>query len=279
MSDLQHHILLGPQHLAGNGGLGRYVFLPGDRSRAAAIATAFTEHEVVENPRGLTAHLGRLTLGGATVDALSISSGMGTASTEIVLHELIAAGARRIVRVGSCGTLDPNLRPGQVAILSGAVRDELASRHIAPVEFPAVSHPAAVQSMVEGARAAGLAEEAFLGIGHTKASLYAREFGHGPRGAENKAYGHLLSRCGAIASDMEAAMLFIQASAASAGAASTVGAGNAAVPVQAACVLGVYGGDDSDMKLDPAKCRLADERAIAVARHGILAWARADGVL
>ena len=278
MSDLQHHILLGPQHLEGNGDLGRYVFLPGDRSRAASIAAGFEDHEVVENPRGLTAHLGTLVLEGARVAVLSISSGMGTASTEIVMHELIAAGARRIVRVGSCGALDPHLRPGQVAILSGAVRDELASRHLAPVEFPAVSHPTAVQSMVPGARVAGLGAESFLGVGHTKASLYAREFGHGPRGAENRAYGHLLSRCGAIASDMEAAMLFIQASAASAGRASTVGAGNHAVPVQAACVLGVYGGDDSDMKLDPALCRLADARAIAVARHGIVAWARADGV-
>jgi uridine phosphorylase len=279
VSDLQHHILLGPEHLAGNGGLGRYVFLPGDRSRAASIASSFEDHEVVENPRGLTAHLGRLVVGGEAVDALSISSGMGTASTEIVLHELISAGARRVVRVGSCGALDPNLRPGQVAILSGAVRDEMASRHIAPVEFPAVSHPTAVHSMVLGARAAGLGAEAFLGIGHTKASLYAREFGHGPRGDENRAYGHLLSRCGAIASDMEAALLFIRASAASAGSASTVGAGNASVPVQAACVLGVYGGDDSDMKLDPALCRLADQRAIAVAKHGIVSWARADGVL
>lgn len=279
MSELQHHILLGARHLAGNGGIGRYVFLPGDRSRAARIAEGFTEVEVVDNPRGLTAHLGRLSLDGTSVDVLSISSGMGTASTEIVMHELMAAGARRIVRVGSCGAMDPGLRPGQVAILSGAVRDELASRHIAPVEFPAVCHPIAVASMMEGARMAGIEEESFVGIGHTKASLYAREFGHGPRGDENRAYGHLLSRAGAIASDMEAAMLFIQASAASAGAARPLGAGNAAVPVQAACVLGVYGGDDSDMKLDPALCRLADQRAIAVASHGIVAWARMDGVI
>ncbi len=279
MSDLQHHILLGRQHLAGNGGLGRYVFLPGDRSRAASIASDFDDVVVVDNPRGLTAHLGTLTMDGASVDVLSISSGMGTASTEIVLHELIEAGARRVVRVGSCGAMDPNLRPGQVVILSGAVRDELASRHIAPVEFPAVSHPTAVRSMHLGAQTAGLAQEAFVGIGHTKASLYAREFGHGPRGEENKAYGHLLSRAGAIASDMEAAMLFVRASAASAGRASPVGAGNAAVPVQAACVLGVYGGDDSDMRLDPDMCRLADQRAIAVAEHGVIAWARADGVI
>lgn len=276
MSELQHHIRLDESHLAGNDGLGRTVFLPGDRSRAAAIAEHFEDVTVVDNPRGLTAHLGTVRLDGASVDVLSISSGMGPGSAEIVVHELIAAGARRIVRVGSCGTLDPNLKPGHVAILTAAVRDEMATNHMAPPEFPAVSHPTAVQSMVDGARAAGLAEYAFVGIGHTKASLYAREFGHGPRGRDNKAYGELLARCGAITSDMEASVLFVLANAASAGHAASVAAGNAAVPVQAACVLGVYGGDDSDMHLDPAICRLADERAIRTTLRGVVAWARRD---
>ena len=209
---------------------------------------------------------------------LSISSGMGPGSTEVVVHELIAAGARRIVRVGSAGSMNPAVPAGAVAILSGAVRDELASRHVAPVEVPAVSHPAAVQAMVAGARAAGLGEHAFLGVGQTKASIYAREFGHGPRGEENKAYGRLLARCGVIASDMEASVLFMLAQAASAATASPLAAGNAAVPVQAACVLGIYGADDSDMDLDPTVCALADDRAIAVTVEGALAWADADGL-
>jgi uridine phosphorylase len=276
VSELQHHIRLDGSHLAGNAGLGRTVFLPGDRSRAAAIAEHFEDVTVVDNPRGLTAHLGVLRVDGESVDVLAISSGMGPGSAEIVVTELIAAGARRIVRVGSCGTLDPNLKPGQVAIVTGAVRDEQASRHVSPVEFPAVSHPTAVQAMVEGARAAGLAEHVFVGVGHTKASLYAREFGRGPLGRDNKAYGELLARSGAITSDMEASVLFVLASAACAGRATPVAAGNAAVPVQAACVLGVYGGDDSDMHLDAALCRLADERAIRTTLRGVLAWARHD---
>ena len=63
----------------------------------------------------------------------------------------------------------------------------------------------------------------------------------------------------------------------SAGHAAPLSAGNAAVPVQAACVLGIYGGDDSHMQLDEAACRLADERAITVALAGAWAWAAADG--
>jgi len=274
----QHHILLNSAHLSGNGRLGRYVLLPGTRSRAALIAEHFDAVEVVDNPRGHTAHLGVLRLEGASVDVLSISSGMGTASTEIILHELLDVGARRIVRVGSCGSMDPNIRAGDAVVVTGAVRDELATRHIAPVEFPAVSHPTAVEAMVAGARTAGHAEHTFLGIGHTKASLYAREFAHGPMSAQNKAYGELLAACGTVASDMEAAMLFIQASVRSAGHARAVATGNAAVPVQAACVLGVYGDDESDMDLDPVLCRLADKRAIESTLHGIIAWARRDGL-
>ena len=274
---LQHHIQLGPEHLAGNGGLGRTVFLPGSISRAAQIAARFELTEVVENSRGHTGHLGVLHLGGRSLDVLAISSGMGPGSAEIVMHELIDAGARRVVRVGSAGAMDPAMRPGDVCILTGAVRDEQTSRHVAPLEVPAVSHPAAVQAMVAGARAAGLAERTFLGMGHTKASLYAREFGQGPLGEANLAYGKLLARCGVIASDMEASVLFVLANAASAGAARPLSAGNAAVPVQAACVLGIYGGDDSHMQLDEAACRLADARAIELALHGAMAWAEADG--
>lgn len=276
---LQHHLRIGPEHTAGNGDLGRYVLLPGSDARASRIASHFEHVTIVDNPRGYRTHLGTLTLGGQTVDVAVSCSGMGPGSAEVITHELIAAGARRIVRVGSCGAMNQAMTPGQVAILTGAVRDEQTTRHMAPVEVPALSHPEAVAAMVAGARAAGLADHAFVGIGHTKASLYAREFGEGPLGADNLAYGRVLRDSGAIASDMEASVLFVLASIASAGGLAPLSAGNRAVPVQAACVLGVYGGDDSHMDLDPALCSLADERAIQTALHGVMDWARRDGVI
>lgn len=276
--DRQHHIGLNAADLAGNGALGRYVFLPGDRSRAARIAAAFTDLRVVDNPRGLTAHLGRLPRpGAAPLDVLSISSGMGTPSTEIVLHELIAAGARRIVRVGSCGALTDAVPPGSVVVVDSAVRDESTTGRYAPPEVPAVPFPGAVAAFVAGARAAGLGAHTFVGPCHTKDSLYAREFGHGPLGATHKAFVHTLAACGVIASDMEAALLFIRARIASAGTAPRADVGEAGLPVSTACVLGVYAGHDSDMHLDPAVVERAQARAIAVALDGVRAWAAADG--
>ena len=266
MTELQHHILLGPQHLAGNDGLGRVVFLPGSRSRAATIAQRFEDVTEVSNPRALDAWLGTLRVDGVSLDAISLSSGMGTASTEIVLHELLEAGARRIVRVGSCGALDPNLRAGQVAILSGAVRDEMATRHLAPVEFPAVAHPDAVAAMVAGARA-GLEQHAFLGIGHTKASLYAREFDTA-LGAQHRAYGETLRACGAIASGMEAAMLFIQASVRSAAARPRRGRATGPRPGR----RGARGVWRRPLQHGPRPRVCRPTRAIDVAVHGAAAW-------
>lgn len=276
---LQHHLALGPDHLAGNDGLGRYIFLPGSDARATRIASHFEDVEVIGNPRGLRTHLGRLRLDGAELDVAVSCSGMGPGSAEVVVQELLNAGARRIVRVGSCGSMNAAMQPGQVAILTGAVRDELTTRHRAPVEVPATSHPEAVASMMDGARSADLLDHCFVGMGHTKDSLYAREFGVGALGEENLRYGEVLSACGAIASDMEASVLFVLASAASAAGLAPLSAGSRAIPVQAACVLGVYGTTDSHMQLDPAACELADERAIRTALHGVVAWARRDGVV
>jgi uridine phosphorylase len=252
---LQHHIGLGPEHLRGNDGLGRFVFLPGSRSRAATMGQSFDDLRVIDNPRGHTAHLGSLCRGGQRLDVIAISSGMGTPSTEIIAHELLTVGARRIVRVGSCGSLHPEIRAGDCVILSGAVRDEMSSRHWVPVEFPALSHPDAVTAMSAGARAAGHAAHTFIGIGHSKASFYAREMGVGPMAAENLSYMQLLARSGVLATEMEASLLFVLASAASAGRPVRLSENQAQIPVQTACVLGVYAYYLSEEPLNPEACQ------------------------
>lgn len=277
----QHHIGLSAEDLSGNGGLGRYVFLPGDLSRAGRIAAGFRDLEVVENPRGFTAHLGWLEgrEAGSRVDVLAIPTGIGSASVEVVVHELIAAGARRFVRVGSCGTSQPEIRPGQVVIATAAVRDERTTADYAPPEFPAAAHPEAVAAMVEGARYAGLGGETFCGVCHSKASLYAREFGHGPSGQRNLDYVERLRHCGVVASEMECSALFVLSAVAGGPpvpvAGSSLAGGNAA-GCRATAVLAVYATDDSNMELDPVVAKQAESRAIRVAVEGVRVWAERD---
>lgn len=272
----QHHIGLGPEELAGNDGLGRYVLLPGDPSRAGRIAGELAEAQRVDNPRGLAGWLGRLpgAEGEPPIDVLAMATGIGAGSTEVVVHELLACGARRLLRVGSCGSMTERISPGQVVVAVGAVRDEAASGHYAPPEYPALAHPEVVAAMTEGAIRAGLAGETFRGLCHSKASLYAREFGHGPAAARNRAYHDELARAGVVASEMEASTLFVMAS--TAGPWCGPVDGGWSEECQAGAVLAVFGTDQSQMKLDPEVPRLAERRAIRVAIEGTRAWARRD---
>ncbi len=274
MGSTQHHIGLSSQHLQGNDGLGRYVFLPGDPSRARKIARHFDDVEVVETPRGFDAHLGRLvTRSGGSIDVLALPTGIGAASAEVVLHELMECGARRLVRVGSCGSCSAEIAPGQVVIATGAVRDESSSSDYAPPEFPALAHPSAVAAMREGSRRAELAGETFEGICHSKATLYAQEFGYGPAGQRNLEYNAWLKRAGVIASEMEASILYVMAATREAPCVPLERSAESEA-CQAVAVLAVFGTDDSRMQFDEETKVLAERRAIAVAVEGVRAWAR-----
>ena len=269
-----HHIRLGPEHLAGNGGLGRYVLLPGEPARAARIAAHFSDVTVVDSPRGLTAHLGTLRASCGPVDVLTLPSGMGSPSAEVVLHELLAAGARRILRVGSCGSMRSEVRPGQLVIATGAVRDDGTTDHYAPREYPALAHPHAVAALLEGTRRLGLEAETFQGICHAKASLYAREFGLGPAGQANLDYAAWLRRCGVIASEMETAALFVVSSTFAPRAYSL--AERRHDEPQVGAVLAVFASDDSHMQFDVAVAHQAETRAIEVALEAVRAWAERE---
>jgi uridine phosphorylase len=129
--------------------------------------------------------------------------------------------------------------------------------------------------MAEGARRAGLERDAFFGLCHSKSSLYAREFGHGPAGEANLEYTAWLRRCGVVATEMEAAALFVLA-ATFRPRAVPLAARPGSEEVQAAAVLAVFAADDSQMAVDPQLALQAEKRAVRVALEGVRAWAERD---
>jgi DeoD family purine-nucleoside phosphorylase len=108
-----------PIHLRPTAELAERVLLPGDPGRALMLAQTLLERPLMFNHhRGLWGYTGRAHDG----EPLTIqSTGMGGPSAAIVLHELIALGARRAVRVGTCGALAPTLRLGEIVIASDAI--------------------------------------------------------------------------------------------------------------------------------------------------------------
>jgi uridine phosphorylase len=98
-------------HLSPCAELAERVLLPGDPHRALAVAQALLEKppRMFNHSRGLWGYSGIAADG----EPLTIqSTGMGGPSTAIVSEELIALGARRLVRIGTCAALDDGLELG-----------------------------------------------------------------------------------------------------------------------------------------------------------------------
>lgn len=206
-----HHINATSEHFEGNDGIGRYIIIPGSDGRAQTIAEQFDNVTHHLHPRGHNLYLGTISNGKHSIDVATISSGMGCPSMEIILHELYHLGAKRFLRVGTAGSLQPKLVPvGDLVNVQASVRDEDTSTGYMPLEVPAIASIEMINAISQAAKNCSLAKKVHTGTIHCKSSLYAREFGAGPRAAENEAYLRLLTDAGILASEMETAGLFIQ---------------------------------------------------------------------
>jgi uridine phosphorylase len=190
-----------------HGDVGRYVLLPGDPGRCELIASFFDNAHFVAANREFTTYTG--TLLGEKVSVTS--TGIGCPSTAIAVEELIAAGADTFIRVGTSGGMQPYIKSGEVAIITGSIRDEGTTLHYLPVEFPAIADLDVVNAMREGARRAGIPYH--VGISQSKDSFYG-EVAPGRMPVEDRLKERWKAWVagGAISSEMEAASIFIIAS-------------------------------------------------------------------
>jgi purine-nucleoside phosphorylase len=101
-----------PIHVKAEAGdVAPYVLLPGDPGRATYIANTFLEHPVLYTEyRGLLGYTG-------TYKGLQVS----VQTTAIVLEELIQLEAKVFMRVGTCGSLKPELEPTDLVIVQGSL--------------------------------------------------------------------------------------------------------------------------------------------------------------
>jgi uridine phosphorylase len=109
LAALQHEIR--PNHLRPAAELAERVLLPGDPARALAVAQALLDQppRMFNHARGLWGYTGTAPDG----ELLTVqATGMGGPSAAIVCEELIALGARTLVRIGTCGALDPEVPLG-----------------------------------------------------------------------------------------------------------------------------------------------------------------------
>jgi purine-nucleoside phosphorylase len=115
-----------PIHLHPTAPLAERVLLPGDPARALLLAqTLLDERAMFNHNRGLWGYTG------TARDGLRLtiqSTGMGGPSAAIVIAELADLGARRLLRVGTCGALNPALALGDLLIVTESIPADGTSR-------------------------------------------------------------------------------------------------------------------------------------------------------
>lgn len=199
----QYHLQTGP------GDLAERCLLVGSPERAEMIAaTLFDPGSAgkVGDHRGLKSFTGRFD--GVPVSV--VTTGMGSATTGIVLPEAVRSGARVFIRVGSCGSLRAEAEVGHAVICTGAVRLDGAGENWAPIQYPAVADWRVVGALVAAAWKLGLPHH--VGIGVTTTCFnegQARPDDSGYVPPRLQAMHDELVRRGALFYSMEEATLFV----------------------------------------------------------------------
>jgi uridine phosphorylase len=188
------------------GDVGRYVFLPGDPFRTDLIASFLDDAKLVAHNREHKTWTG--TLDGVKVSVTS--TGMGCPSTAIALEELIKIGADTFIRIGTAGQVcEASRNPSwDGAICTAAVRDEGTTIHYIPIEYPAVADRRVVAALAEAGAARGL--KYLEGITQSKDSFYGEvDPDSQPLSTRLKERWEAWKRGNVVASEMEAAALFV----------------------------------------------------------------------
>ena len=219
-------------HLHPTAPLAERVLLPGDPGRALMLAQSLlAEPRMFNHNRGLWGYSGEAADGRPlTIQA----TGIGGPSAAIVLSELLALGARRAIRVGTCGALASSLELGELLIARESICADGTSRALGAGERAAADQ-ALTAALVRAA------PEASVGTVVSVDLFYERD------GAPS------VQARDALAVEMEAAALF---------------ALGAAEGVPVACLLAVsdtFDARGARKRIDGDQLRCAAERMGAVA--------------
>ena len=215
-----------PIHLrAEPGDYAEACLLPGDPLRAKYIAETYLdspEHKNAE--RGLLGYTG--TWNGTRVTVQG--TGMGCPGATIVFEELIQLGVKKLIRVGTCGGLQPHHALGDLIVALSAVAADSTAMHLVANEPHC---PTASWSLIHGAVhvAKGAGQPMHVG------PIVSSDLFYNPDEGQYERW----SKRGVLAVEMEAAALF------------TVGAIRG---VEAGCLLTV-----SDIVVEGVFTRITDD--------------------
>lgn len=169
------------------------ALLPGDPARLDRIANFLDEVSELAYNREFRSLRGLY----KGLPILAVSTGIGGASAGIAVEELHNIGVKAMIRIGSCGALQPKVRLGDLVIVNGAVKDDGASKTYSQAILPAVPDADLLIACIQAAK--DLKCPYHVGIARSHDSFYT------DREVEIDAYW---STQGVLGADMETAALF-----------------------------------------------------------------------
>ncbi|MGM8366031.1 nucleoside phosphorylase [Virgibacillus sp. W0181] len=174
-------------------GISPFVIVCGDPFRAEMIAGKLENVEEIAYSREYRTFNGEYKGTEVTVS----SHGVGAPGAAVSFEELIKAGAKKIIRVGTAGSYTRDLPPGSLIIADSAVRADGLTKQMVPDGVPAVADFRIVQALHDAAEE----REVTFGTGMivTLDAFYA-----GPVAFPHK----LFKDSGALGAEMEIAALY-----------------------------------------------------------------------
>jgi purine-nucleoside phosphorylase len=175
------------------GDIAESILLPGDPMRAKYIADTFLSDVTCYNQvRGMLGFTGYYKGKRISVQG----TGMGVPSISIYTHELIHEyGVKRLIRVGTCGAMRPEVNIKDVVIAMSASTDSAANASAMPHIYYA---PTASYKLLQ--RAASLAAQ--KDIAHHVGSVFTSDTFYGAPGVPK------VADYGALAVEMETSALY-----------------------------------------------------------------------
>jgi len=148
-----------PHNAARHGEIAPIVIMSGDPLRAKFIAETFLEDAVLYNTvRGMFGYTG--TYKGHRISVQG--HGMGIPSVGIYTYELFHFyGVEKIIRVGTCGGLSPEVKIGSIVLAQGASTDSSYGQHFGlDGHFSAIADFGLLKTAAETAEEQGLSYRA-----------------------------------------------------------------------------------------------------------------------
>jgi uridine phosphorylase len=129
--------------------LGPYALIPGPKERSQMLLG------ILNNPTKDFTFLD-YEMHTGNIDGKRVTVGNGgrfAPDTAMTTEILCAAGVECLIRIGSCGSLQDQVKIGDLVIVTGAIRGEGTTSYYVPRNFSTVAHPEIVTALTQAAEA------------------------------------------------------------------------------------------------------------------------------